>query len=426
MYNIKCMKRIAALLLIFPLISCSSEEGPITEHEFQPEKDTVEFIEPLFWNDSIKVGAERFDQYIDELSGKKVAIVGNQTSMTGSTHLVDTLIAQGVNLVQVFSPEHGFRGTEDAGAHVENGKDPITGLPVISLYGNNKKPKASQLEGIDVVLFDLQDVGARFYTYISTMFYVMEACAENNIECIVLDRPNPNGHFVDGPMLKEGFSSFVGLLPIPVIHGMTVGELAQMINGENWLNDGQQCDLKVVTCSGYNHNRFYELPVAPSPNLKNMTSIYLYPGLCFFEGTVVSIGRGTDLPFQVVGHPDFEVEVLEDLYSFTPSSKPGASNPKLKGETCYGYDLHEQDIKEIRAQKKLDLSYLIEFYQQLNKGKDFFLSNNFIDLLAGTDQLRLMILEGKTEEEIRESWKAELKAFKEKRKLYLLYKDFED
>ena len=418
------MLRFNSILFLFMLISCSGganeqSDQVQTDAEHQDSLDVLPQEQPLYCNASVQVGASRIDQYLPLLEGKNVGIVGNQSSMIAETHLVDTLLSLDVAITKVFSPEHGFRGTADAGEHVDNERDQATGLPIISLYGKNRKPKTDQLEDIEILIFDIQDVGVRFYTYISTLHYVMEAAAENNIPLIVLDRPNPNGHYVDGPVLKEGFDSFVGMHMVPVVHGMTVGEYAQMINGESWLKGGVQCDLTIVPCEGWDHKSFYELPIAPSPNLPNMISVYLYPQLCFFEGTVVSIGRGTDYPFQVIGHPDF----TETEFSFVPSPNQGASHPKLEGETCFGVDLHEQDIKELRGRGQLDLSYLIEFYQTLELNGDFFLSNNFINLLAGSDELKKQISNGSSMKEIRVSWQEDLTKFKELRKQYLLYNE---
>lgn len=416
------------LSVYFLLLSCSSNaeksDEKLTENE--PEvTDTIVKEEPLYCNADVVVGAADIDSYIDLLKDKKVGIVGNQSSMINQTHLVDSLRSLGVNVIKVFSPEHGFRGDADAGEKVVSGVDEKTGLPIISLYGSNKKPTAEQLADIDILLFDIQDVGARFYTYISTLHYVMQAAAESGKKIIVLDRPNPNGHYVDGPVLNPKFSSFVGMHAIPVVHGMTIGEYAQMINGEGWLGSGLVCDLQVIKCQGWDHTKYYELPIAPSPNLKNMTAIYLYPSLCFFEGTVVSVGRGTDYPFQVIGHPKFEVDVLERLYKFTPAPNATAENPVLKGQLCYGYDLHETDVKEYRQSAKLDLSYLLEFYKKLKMGSAFFLKSNFINNLAGTDQLKAQIIAGKSLEEIEATWQDGLTKFKEIRKKYLLYTDFE-
>ena len=417
------------LFLLSGLVwSCnSSAEVVSTENLLSTDlsnDDSLTVEAPLFCNATVEVGAQQFSNYIDLLKDKKVGIVGNQSTTIGEVHLVDSLIALGVNVVKVFSPEHGFRGTANAGEKVVDGVDNLTGLPIISLYGNNKKPKADQLTDIDVLVFDIQDVGARFYTYISTLNYVMEAAAENGKKVIVLDRPNPNGHYVDGPVLDLKYSSFVGMNKVPVVHGMTIGEYAQMLNGEKWLKNGVTCDLTVVPCLGWDHTKFYELPIAPSPNLPNMTAVYLYPSLCFFEGTIVSIGRGTPFPFQCVGHPDFEVDVLEDLYRFKPEPTAAAKDPKLNGETCFGYSYAEKDVKDLRAEAELDISILIEFYTKLNKA-DFFLENNFINLLAGTDELKEQIKAGKSAEEIKESWKNGLVEFKELRLKYLLYPDFE-
>ena len=422
------MKYTSILMLTAIFLSCgntsTTEKESTTESEIN--QDTLVTEKPLFCNETVKVGAARFDQYIALLEGKKVGVVGNQSSMIGNVHLVDTLISQGIDVVKVFSPEHGFRGKADAGEHVDNEVDAKTGLPIISLYGGNKKPKASQIADLDVLIFDIQDVGARFYTYISTLNYVLEAAAENGKEVIVLDRPNPNGHYVDGPVLKDGFDSFVGMHKVPVVHGMTVGEYAQMLKGEKWFAQAEQLNLSVISCEGWDHNEFYELPIAPSPNLPNMKSVYLYPSLCFFEGTIVSIGRGTDIPFQCAGHPKYEVDVLEDLFSFTPSPNEGAKHPKLEGEVCYGYNLSTDDIKTIRKNARLDLSYLVDFYAKIGTEPGFFLKNNFFNLLAGNKDLMAQIKEGKSIEEIEKSWQTDLVAFKEIRKKYLLYTDFEN
>lgn len=370
---------------------------------------------------NIIVGAERTDEYLPLLSEQAVAIVGNQTTMVGDEHLVDHLLAQGVNVVKVFAPEHGFRGTADAGEHVQDSKDVSTGLPIISLYGSHKKPTTSDLADVDVVIFDIQDVGARFYTYISTMHYVMEACQENNKTLVILDRPNPNGHYVDGPVLELEHSSFVGMHPVPVVHGMTIGEYAQMINGEGWLSGGGTCDLTVITCENYSHKDFYELPVKPSPNLPNMASIYLYPSLCLFEGTTVSVGRGTDTPFQIIGHPDF----TKSDFSFTPEPNDGSSRPKHNGVECFGYDLGEFGEFYIRNLRQFYLFWLIGMNKELDQGEDFFRSDGFFTLLSGTEELEQQLLDGASESEIRASWEPELSEFKELRKKYLLYVDFD-
>lgn len=361
------------------------------------------------------------EKYLPLLKDQKVAIVGNQSSMVEGTHLVDTLLQSGIEVVKVFSPEHGFRGKADAGEHVNSSIDEKTNLPLVSLYGSNKKPKPEQLAGVDVLLFDLQDVGVRFYTYISTLHYVMEACAEQSVPLIVLDRPNPNGHYVDGPVLDMEFKSFVGMHPVPVVYGMTIGEYAQMINGEKWLKNGVQCDLNVITLAGWNHKKHYKLPIKPSPNLPNMTAIYLYPSLCFFEGTVVSVGRGTEYPFQVVGHPNF---TSESTFVFKPESTEGAKHPKLEGEACFGVDFRKLGVDALQVQNKLQLKWLLLFYQTLDLKEQFFLKNHFIDLLAGTNQLRLDILAGLSENEIRDKWQVKLEEFKQIRQTYLLYEDF--
>jgi len=417
------MQRFNLIVFLFVLISCaaSPEKEPQT---FQPSANNEdsslvkEIEDPLYCNDKVKVGAERLDEYVSLLEGKKIGVVGNQSSLIGDIHLVDTLMSLGIEIKKVFSPEHGFRGKADAGEHVNNEVDQKTGLPIISLYGNNKKPKKEQLSGLDVLVFDIQDVGVRFYTYISTLHYVMEAAAEQGIQVVVLDRPNPNGHYVDGPILKDGYTSFVGMHQVPVVHGMTVGEYAQMVNGEFWLADSIQCDLTVVACEGWDHTKFYELPIAPSPNLPNMMSVYLYPQLCFFEGTVVSIGRGTDFPFQIIGHPGYESE-----FSFVPQPNEGAGHPKLEGETCFGIDLHQEDLRELRSKGTLNLTYMIDFYSQLGMGEDFFLSNNFINLLAGSDQLKKQLIKGVSEEDIKATWEGDLELFKQLRSDYLLYKE---
>ena len=357
--------------------------------------------------------AMQMDDYLPLIEGKRVGIVGNQTSIIGETHLVDTLLSLGIDIKKIYTPEHGFRGTADAGAKVNSGKDEKTGLPIVSLYGKNKKPTPEMLQGIDAILFDLQDVGVRFYTYISTMTYVMEAAAENNIPVIVLDRPNPNGFYVDGPVLKPENQSFVGMHQVPVVYGMTIGEYAKMVNGEKWLKDGIACDLTVIPINNYNRNAIYELPVRPSPNLPNWESVYLYPTLCFFEGTIVSVGRGTETPFQIYGHPH-----MRGSYTFTPKSTAGASKPLLEGQRCRGENLVEYAHDYARNANQLHLEWTIEAYQQL-KDKGFF--NIFFVKLSGDKQLQHDIENGKSVEEIRASWEDELDAFKAIRARYLLY-----
>ena len=357
---------------------------------------------------NIVLGAECTDTYLPLLKRKAVGIIGNQTSMIAETHLVDSLLSLGINVVKVFSPEHGFRGTADAGAKIEDGIDVKTRLPIISLYGKNKKPSPKQLEGIDVFLFDIQDVGARFYTYISTLHYVMEAASENKINVIVLDRPNPNGHYIDGPIREEGFKSFVGMHPVPIVHGMTIGEYAKMINGENWIST--KCNLTVIEIENYTHDMHYDLPIKPSPNLPNSKSINLYPSLCLFEGTNVSIGRGTDYPFQHFGAP-----YLESNYSFTPKSGEGSKYPKHKNIKCHGTDLRFQD----NYLTTINLNWLINSYNKCPDKEKFF--THFFDKLAGTDKLRLQIIAGKDAKEIKDSWAKDLNTFKEIRSKYLLY-----
>ena len=367
---------------------------------------------------ALRTGAECTEHYLPLLEGKRVAVCGNQTSVVAKTHLVDTLLSRKVNVVKLFCPEHGFRGQAEAGATIASGKDPLTGLPVVSLYGKNKKPTAEQLQGVDVVLFDLQDVGCRFYTYISTLHYVMEAAAENGVKVIVLDRPNPNGFYVDGPVLEPQYKSFVGMHPVPIVYGMTIGEYARMINGEKWLANGVQCDLTVIKLEGYTHETRYALPVAPSPNLQIAEAIYLYPSLCLFEGTNVSVGRGTDHPFEMYGAPGMQ----SGDYRFTPRAIPGVSeNPPFKGLECRGYLLHDIAADNLNNPGRLNLSYLLTAYRNCVDQSSFFLKNNFFDKLAGTDQLRKQLVVGASEEEIRASWEPDLEKFRHIREQYLLY-----
>lgn len=369
---------------------------------------------------AIQPAAANVKNYLSLFDGKRVALVANQTSVVSGKHLLDTLLSSGVNVVKVFSPEHGFRGNYSAGLKVSDTLDPETGVPVVSLYGTNRKPEPDQLDDVDVVVYDIQDVGVRFYTYISTLHLVMEACAENGKSLIVLDRPNPNGFYVDGPVLDTNYRSFVGMDPVPVVYGMTPGEYAAMLNGEGWLKNGVQCDLQVIKCRNYTHRRYYEVPVPPSPNLPNTRSVYLYPSLCFFEGTVMSVGRGTDTPFEIYGHPEYP----EKLFSFTPVSIPGtALHPKYEGETCYGVDLRNIPERFIRDNKRIVLDWLLDAYKEMGSRPDFF--NAYFDKLAGSDQLRKQILEGKSKYTIRASWKKELEQFKQIRRKYLLYPDFE-
>ena len=363
-------------------------------------------------------GAYATSEYLQMLKGKKTGIVAN-ISLIKQTHLVDTLIALKVNVIKIFGPEHGFRGDQPDGKEILNGKDPKTGIEVISLYGNHKKPTRSDMVGIDVMIFDIQDVGVRFYTYISTLAYVMEACAENNIPLIVLDRPNPNGFYVDGPVLEPKFSSFVGMYSVPIVYGMTIGEYAKMVNGEKWLKNGVQCNLTIIKCGNYTHNSRYQLPVRPSPNLQDMSSIYLYPSLCLFEGTVISVGRGTDSPFKIFGHP----KLTSGTYRFTPKPIKGVSeDPPLKGQLCYGQNLDSQ-AEAMKKEGHIELQWLIDAYKILSPETEFF--SNYFDKLAGSNMLREQIIAGENEKEIRKTWQPDLNAFKKIRKNYLLYPDFE-
>ena len=371
-------------------------------------------------NIEIIPGADQIPLYIDYLKGKNIGMVVNQTSVIGKTLVpsVDSLLKRGVSIKKVFGPEHGFRGDASNGAVVNNAIDTQTGLPVISLYGNKHyKPTAEDLKGINLMIFDIQDVGARFYTYISTLHYVMEACAENNIELMILDRPNPNGYLVDGPILDTAYRSFVGMHPIPISHGMTIGEYAQMINGERWLKNGAQCKLKIIKVANYSRNMPYKLPVNPSPNLNTEQSILLYPSTCLFEGTTFSLGRGTYFPFLVLGHP-----LLKGIYtySFTPVGIPGMSeNPPQKDKQCFGIDLKSYTANQIRATGHINLSWLIELYKVFPDKDHFF--NAYFNKLAGGKELQKQIADGKTENEIRASWEPGLKRFNKTRSKYLLY-----
>ena len=359
------------------------------------------------------VGASRMGLYLNKLKEKNIGVIGNQTRIFNNTHLIDTLLSEGVNVVKIFTPEHGFRGTADEGALINNSIDEKTQLPIISLYGNNKKPNESQLKDIDILIFDLQDVGTRFYTYISTMTYIMEAAAENNIPLIVLDRPNPNGFYVDGPVLEPENKSFVGLHQVPIVYGLTIGEYALMVNGEYWLSDSLQCDLTVIPMGNYKRNAIYELPVKPSPNLPNWESVYLYPSLCFFEGTIVSVGRGTEFPFQVYGHPK-----MNDEFVFTPRQAEGRRAPMLCDEECHGEYLTDYAHNYRRNTNQIKLDWIINAYNQL-KGEKFF--NNFFVKLSGTKELQQQIEQGMTESEIRATWQDDLDNYKKIREKYLMY-----
>jgi len=363
----------------------------------------------------IKTGADDFESYLPLLQNKKVGVLTNQTGVVttaqGNTHLVDFLVAKKVNLQKIYAPEHGFRGTADAGELIKDGKDTKTGLPIVSLYGSNKKPSKEQLKNIDIMVFDLQDVGARFYTYISSLHYLMEACAEQQIPIIVLDRPNPNGSMVDGPVLDMAYKSFVGMHPIPILHGMTIGEYALMINGEKWLANGVQCDIQIIKCTNYDKSMAYSLPVKPSPNLPNDQSIRLYASLCFFEGTNVSSGRGTDKQFQIYGSP-----FLQNMpFSFTPKPNEGAKDPMHNGKKCFG-----EDLSQIKPTAGLELKWLLKAYQNTTQKDKFFIK--FFSNLAGSKQLQEQIEKGLTEQEIKKSWSNGIEAFKKTRTPYLLYK----
>jgi uncharacterized protein YbbC (DUF1343 family) len=364
-------------------------------------------------------GAERTELYLSSLKKKNVAVVANPTSMIGGKHLVDSLISSKIKVKCVFAPEHGFRGDAEAGEHLNNGIDKKSGVKVISLYGKHYKPTKEDLKGVQVVMFDIQDVGVRFYTYISTLQYVMESCIENKLPLIVLDRPNPNGFYVDGPVLDTAFKSFVGMQPIPVVHGMSIGEYALYLNGEYFKAHNKQCNLKVIPVGNWNHKSHVVLPVPPSPNLPNMESIYLYPSLCFFEGTKISVGRGTDKPFQIFGYP----ENKSGDYYFTPVSIPGkAKTPMYENQKCRGYNVSEYGEKFASSEGQLNLNWIIQLYAEASNRNDFF--NSFFDKLAGTDALKKQIEAGLSENEIRNTWGEKLEAFKVIRKKYLLYKDF--
>jgi len=368
----------------------------------------------------VKVGAERMEQYLTMLKGKNVAVVVNQTSLVKKTLLVDTLLSLGIHITKIFAPEHGFYGTADAGATIKNGKDKnaSTAITIVSIYGKHYKPTPEDMKGVDIVVYDLQDVGVRFFTYVSTLHYVMEACAEANKPFIVLDRPDPNGFFVDGPVLDTNCRSFVGLDPVPIVYGMTPAEYARMLNGEKWLKNGKQCNLTCVSVQGYNHKDLYELPVKPSPNLPNMAAVYLYPSLALFEGTTISVGRGTDLPFQIIGCPGLQ----NATYTFTPESRPGATDPMYKGQLCKGYDLSQFGAVLMKNYQKLYFFWLKGTLKNSPDQAHFF--NSYFRCLAGTDELQKQIEQGQTDEQIRKSWEPKLTQFKAIRKRYLLYDDF--
>lgn len=401
------MKKLMILSLLLCFIACSKAQNT-TEPAKVAETEEVRPA-PILTGDLLT------EAYFPLLEGKRIGVYSNQTGMAGEEHIVDLLKRSGFNIIYILSPEHGFRGDADAGEKVDNSVDAKTGLPIISLYGQQGgKPDAKTMQQVDALVMDIQDVGLRFYTYYITMCRLMDACAEQGKELIILDRPNPNGMYVDGPILDMKHKSGVGWLPIPVVHGMTLGELAQMVNGEKWLPQGRQCKLTVIPCANYTHQSRYELTIAPSPNLPNMKSIYLYPSTCLFEGTVMSLGRGTDKPFQIYGHP----QMKDQPYSFTPRSKPGATNPPQKDKLCQGKDLSTLEDDTI-IQGGLNLDYVIDAYQNLKMGDKFF--TTFFEKLIGVDYVRQMIKQGKSAEEIKARWEPDVEKFKEQRKPYLLY-----
>ncbi|TVR38507.1 MAG: DUF1343 domain-containing protein [Cryomorphaceae bacterium] len=403
--NIICRVGLGFWLTV-PICGCAEVPAPVSE----PPEIQITQDEPL------RTGAEQMERVLAHLTGRRVGVVANPTAQVAGVHLVDTLLAHGVNLVRVFGPEHGFRGDAADGEWVDHGVDARTGIPVVSLYGKNKKPTQQQMSDLDVVVFDIQDVGVRFYTYISTLHLVMEAAGESGVSVLVLDRPNPHAHYIDGPVLNPKFSSFVGMHPIPLVHGMTVAELALMINGEGWLKGGVKCALDVVPCEAYARSVRYELPVAPSPNLPNMQSVYLYPSLGLFEGTLVSVGRGTDAPFQQIGMPGLKA----GEHRFTPRSIPGVSKyPPHENKECVGWDLRGEETPP----QRLNLSFLLTTYEHAPNKEAFFLESGFFNKLAGTDELIKQVKAGYTEEQIRATWKDGLEAFARQRTPYLLYED---
>ncbi len=399
------MKPLAVAALL--LFSCFQKQRPTAPPTIPPEPKTV------------AVGADQMAEYLPILAGKRVALVVNQTSRVGTTHLIDSLKSLKINVLKIFSPEHGFRGEAGAGDQIDDGRDAKSGIAIVSIYGKKKKPAAADLADVDIVVFDIQDVGARFFTYISTLKMVMSACAENQKPLVVLDRPNPNGNYVDGPVLEPEFRSFVGELAIPIVHGCSVGELAGMMNREGWLDGGLRCELTVVPCLGWSHSMPYELPVRPSPNLPNQRAVMLYPSLCLFEGTNVSVGRGTEAPFQVLGNPDISSD-----FCFTPQPCEAAREPLFSGKKCCGIDFNSLNVNDLFQKRRLDLGWLFQFQKELGGRGGLFLKNKFFDKLAGNSTLREQILAGKSEAEIRESWQPELVKFRKMRAKYLLYEDF--
>lgn len=375
------------------------------------------WVAPCVQAQRVVMGDEQIDAYLPILKNKRIALFSNHTGMIGQKHLLDVLLEKGMNVVAIFSPEHGFRGQADAGEKVSSSVDTKTGVPILSLYdGKEQRPSENSMRKFDILVIDIQDVGLRYYTYYITMYRLMDACAQYNRKVLLLDRPNPNGHYVDGPILDMKYKSGVGMLPIPIVHGMTLGELALMINGERWLPASRMADLTVIPCKNYTHQTLYELPIPPSPNLPNMKSIYLYPSTCFFEATPVSLGRGTDKPFQVYGHPN----MTGYRYSFTPHSLPGAKNPPQLNKLCHGVDLSGMSNEEI-WKRGVDLTYIIDAYRNLNLGDHFF--RPFFELLVGTDYVRKMIKQGCSADEIKARWQEDVERFKSQRKPYLLYED---
>jgi uncharacterized protein YbbC (DUF1343 family) len=400
-------------ILVLNLISCNA---PAQGQQKQVKKQKTTEKPAAYVG--ILTGAERTSEYLPLIKNKRVALMVNHTSLIHKTHIVDSLLSLGIQVKTIFAPEHGFRGTADAGDHVKDGKDPKTNLPIVSLYGDKLKPSKEDLKDVEVVIFDIQDVGARFYTYISSMHYLMIACAENKIPMIVLDRPNPNIYRIDGPVLKPKFQSFVGMHPIPVLHGLTVGELAKMIVGEKWLGENIVPELTVIACENYTRTTRYSLPVKPSPNLPNDRAVYLYPSICFFEGTDISVARGTDFPFQAIGSP----KITKASFSFTPKATDGAKNPPHKDVECRGYDLRNESNEFGAETDKLNLQYLFRMYAQHKDQQNFFLKTGFFNKLAGNSDLKLQIETELSEADIRKTWQKDMDVYLEKRKPYLIYK----
>jgi uncharacterized protein YbbC (DUF1343 family) len=400
------MKVLSLFIYFSSLYNCHSPNKIISVEQSKVER-------------TLQVGADRSDLYLPILKGKKVAVVLNQTSLKGGQHMLDYLSKQNILISKIFALEHGIRGKADAGEVIKDGKDAKTGLPIVSLYGSNKKPSKDQLTDVDIVLFDIQDVGVRFYTYISSLDYLMQSCIENNKKLLILDRPNPHAHYVDGPILDLSLKSFVGMHKVPTVYGMTIGEYAQMLNGEGWHNMSKKCDLTIIECSNYDRNQAYELPVKPSPNLPNHRSIILYPSICLFEGTHVSLGRGTNKQFQHFGIPGLQNQFT---YSFTPQPNEGAKEPPQNGKVCYGVDLGDVDLDAFHKKGELTYQYIIDMYEACKKANvPFFIENNFFDKLAGNSSIKKMIVEGKSNEEIKASYQKELEEFKKLRSKYLIY-----